>query len=133
MRCSILYFFLQSIVASLRTKLGFLVPKWMLIADLPTDTDHMWKSWTQILSPYGAIAIISLKSSSESISGGAPSIRTLMHLLMVGDAVVHTIIENTKVQIGSMIYQVGKKKITVAAMQTPTLINISPRTCKYAA
>jgi hypothetical protein len=38
-----------------------------------------------------------------------------------------------KVQIGSAILYSGKKYIITAAIHTPILIIISPRTCKYAA
>jgi len=47
--------------------------------------------------------------------------------------VTHTIIEKMNVQIGSAILYSGKKYIITAAIHTPILIIISPRTCKYAA
>lgn len=71
--------------------------------------------------------------ASVSIFDGDPSIKTEMQSLTTGVTVMHTIMENTTVQIGSAIYHSGLNSIIVAAIHTPILIIISPRACRKAA
>lgn len=77
---------------------------------MPRLIDQMWKSSTTTNPPSSLpIDLISFLSYSESIDGGAPSINTLMHLLIVGVTVTQTMIEKMNVHIGSARTAFGKK------------------------
>ena len=70
----------------------------------PIDIDHRWKSWIATTS---SIFYSSYINAIELTSFGEPSIKTIKQSFITYFVVMHTIIENIYVQIGSAIVKEG--------------------------